>query len=239
MTGMRYLMQQRLFSFGDDFYIKDASGQDVFFVDGKALSFGDQLSFQDLERNELAYIQQRVLSWGPTYEIYQGGELRAVVKKELFTFFNCRFTVDVPGPGDLEAEGDFLDLEYELRRGGRPVATVSASRSSFTAMATSMSRVVRGSERTETARPPTRAQRAPIARRSVSRRMNVSVRRASLIARGSSSSGTGRRRRRARRRGGERATAGYPARSRPRSRPGSGGGGSGAGCLRPPGRGRR
>lgn len=67
---MRYLMRQRLFSFGDDFYVKDASGQDVFFVDGKALSFGDQLSFQDLAGNELAYIHERVLSWGPTYEIY-------------------------------------------------------------------------------------------------------------------------------------------------------------------------
>jgi len=132
MTGMRYLMQQRLFSFGDDFYIKDASGQDVFFVDGKALSFGDQLSFQDLERNELAYIQQRVLSWGPAYEIYKGGELVAVVKKELFTLFKCRFTVDVPGPDDLEAEGDFLDHKYELRRGGRPVAKVSKAWFSWT-----------------------------------------------------------------------------------------------------------
>jgi uncharacterized protein YxjI len=104
----------------------------VFFVDGKALSFGDQHSFQDLAGNELASIQQRVLSWGPTYEIYQGGELRAVVKKELFTFFNCRFTVDVPGPDDLEAEGDFLDHEYEFRRGGRSVAKVSKAWFSWT-----------------------------------------------------------------------------------------------------------
>ena len=54
--------------------------------------------------NELAFIEQRLLSWGPTYEIYIGGRLHATVKKELFTFFKCRFTVDVPGPNDLEAE---------------------------------------------------------------------------------------------------------------------------------------
>src|ERR1044071_1044648 len=57
---MRYLMKQRLFSWGDDFYIRDAEGRDVFFVDGKALSFGDQLSFQDLQKNELAYIKQKL-----------------------------------------------------------------------------------------------------------------------------------------------------------------------------------
>ena len=122
---MRYIMKQRLFSWGDDFFIKDESGRDAFFVDGKAFSLGNQLSFQDLAGNELAFIKQRLLSWGPTYEIYGGGQLYAVVKKELFTFFKCRFTVDVPGPDDLEAEGDFLDHEYRFDRGGNEVALVS------------------------------------------------------------------------------------------------------------------
>ena len=122
---MRYVMKQKLFSWGDDFYIRDAGGREVFFVDGKALSFGDQLSFQDLQRNELAFIKQKLLSWGPTYEIYRNGALAAVVKKELFTFFNCRFSVDVPGPDDLQASGDFTDHEYTITAGGRTVATVS------------------------------------------------------------------------------------------------------------------
>jgi uncharacterized protein YxjI len=122
---MRYLMKQALFAWGDDFYIKDENGRDVFFVDGKAFSFGKQLSFQDLAGKELVYIKQRLLSFGPTYEIYVDGELNAVVSKELFTFFNCKFKVDVPGPDDLEAEGDFLDHEYVFTRDGNAVAEVS------------------------------------------------------------------------------------------------------------------
>jgi len=122
---MRYLMRQKWLSLGDDFYIKDGLGRDVFFVDGKAFSFGAQLSFQDLAGNELAFIKQRLLTWGPTYEIHRGGQLQAVVTKELFSFFNCRFTVDVPGPDDLEAEGDFLDHEYIFRLPQGPVASVS------------------------------------------------------------------------------------------------------------------
>jgi uncharacterized protein YxjI len=123
---MTYLMKQKLFSWGDDFVIKDDAGQDHFLVDGKAFSLGNQLSFQDMAGNELAFIQQKLLSWGPTYEISKGDQLMAVVHKELFTFFKCTFTVDVDGgPHDLVAEGDFSDHQYVFSRGGNPIAEVS------------------------------------------------------------------------------------------------------------------
>jgi hypothetical protein len=51
--------------------------------------------------------------------------LFAVVKKELFTFFHCRFTVNVPGPDDLEAKGDLTGHEYEFWRQSGLRATVS------------------------------------------------------------------------------------------------------------------
>jgi len=84
---MRYVMRQKLLSFGDDFVIRDEAGRDVFYVDGKVFSVGDKLSFQDMEGNELASIRQKLLAWGPTYEIYGRGDLRAVVKKAIFTLF--------------------------------------------------------------------------------------------------------------------------------------------------------
>src|SRR5688572_8205361 len=118
-------MRERMLSWGDDFTIKNADGQDVFYVDGKALSFGDKLSFKDNDGKELAFIDQKLLSFGPQYEIIRGGETVAVVKKHLFTLFRAKFTVDVPGPNDLEARGNFLDHEYTFERGGREVARVS------------------------------------------------------------------------------------------------------------------
>jgi uncharacterized protein YxjI len=122
---MRYVMRQKLLSLADNFTIKNEQEQDVFLVKGKVFSFGDKLSFQDLAGNELVFIDQRLLNWSPTYELWKGGELLAVVKRELFSFIHHRFTVDVPGPDDLEAEGDFLDHEYTISRGGSVVATVS------------------------------------------------------------------------------------------------------------------
>ena len=126
---MRYQMKQKLFSFGDDFTIKDDAGNDRFFVDGRALSIGDKLSFQDMNGNELAFIRQKLLAWGPTYEIYRGGQLVAVIKQKIWTLVRNHFSVDVnadgPGPGDLEAQGNFTDHEYTLTRDNQPVATIS------------------------------------------------------------------------------------------------------------------
>ena len=122
---MRYLMRERVLSWGDDFTIKDANGNDAFYVDGKVLSFGDKLSFKNGSGVEVAFIDQKLLSVGPQYEIRRGGETIARVKKQLFTLFRAKFTVDVPGPNDLEASGNFLDHEYAFERGGREVARVS------------------------------------------------------------------------------------------------------------------
>ncbi len=122
---MRYVLKQKFWSWGDDFSIKNEAGEDVYFVDGRAFSWGDKLSFQDASGHELAFIRQKLLSWGPTYEIEVHDRLVAVVKKHLFTLLRCKFTVDVPGPDDLEAQGDFLDHEYTFERPGRAVASIS------------------------------------------------------------------------------------------------------------------
>jgi uncharacterized protein YxjI len=122
---MRYVMREKILSWGDDFTIRDADGRDAYKVDGKVFSFGDKLSFQDMQGREVARIEQKLLSLGPQYEIIRGDATVAVVKKHLFTLLRARFTVDVPGPDDLEASGNFLDHDYRFERGGRVVARAS------------------------------------------------------------------------------------------------------------------
>ncbi|WP_164103666.1 LURP-one-related/scramblase family protein [Candidatus Laterigemmans baculatus] len=122
---MRYVMKQKLFSFGEDFAIKDANGADRFFVDGKAFSLGDKLVFEDMQGHELARIEQKLLSFGKAYRILRDGRPVATVKKKIFTLFRDVFDVEDAAAGDLDATGDFLDREYQFTRDGRPVATVS------------------------------------------------------------------------------------------------------------------
>jgi uncharacterized protein YxjI len=129
--GMRFMMKQKFWSFGDDFVIRDERGNDFYQVDGAVFSFGDNLSLLDMAGNEVASISQRLLSWGPSYEIHRLGHAVASVNKELFTFFNCRFEVDGPGDEAYEATGDFLDHEYEIHGRDGTAAVVTKQWFSF------------------------------------------------------------------------------------------------------------
>ena len=123
---MRYAMKQKLFCWGDDYRILDQDGRDAYLVDGKAfVLLGQRLRFLDMSGEVLAEIRRRLLAWGPTFDIVRGGEIVATVSKHVFTLLYCKFTVDVPGPDDLEATGSLFDYEYRFQRHGRVVATVS------------------------------------------------------------------------------------------------------------------
>lgn len=128
---MRYLLKQKVFSFTDSFIIKDEEDREAYSVKGQLFSFGHKLSFCDMSGNELVFIKQKLMNFSPTYEIYVRGQLYAVIKKELFTFFKCRFNIEVIEGTPLEVEGDFLDHEYEVLMQGRSVARVSKKWFSF------------------------------------------------------------------------------------------------------------
>lgn len=123
--GGRYRMRQKLLAFGDDYYIENALGQRVYFVDGKAFRLREHLAFKDMHGNELAAIQERVLPIKDTYSVYRHGQALATVKKALIAPFRQRFDIHVAGGDSLEAQGNVLDHEYEIRDGRRRVAEVS------------------------------------------------------------------------------------------------------------------
>ncbi len=123
--GGRYRMRQKLVSFGDDYWIENAQGQRVYFVDGKAFRLREHLAFKDMRGNELASIQERVMPVKDTYSIYRNGGVLATVKKALITPLRQRFDIHVAGGENMEAQGNILDHEYEIQAGRRRVAEVS------------------------------------------------------------------------------------------------------------------
>lgn len=120
-----YVIKERFFSIGDDFDVLDEHGTKVFHVDGKVLSVRNKVVIEDPAGAEVASVHRHLVSMRPTYEIRVGGEKAAEVRKNLFTPFRDKFTIDVPGPEDLTMKGDLLDHEYVIERDGRNVATVS------------------------------------------------------------------------------------------------------------------
>jgi uncharacterized protein YxjI len=120
-----YVIRERFFSIGDDFDVLDERGTKLFHVDGKVFSVRNKVVIEDLAGNELATIQRHLIALHRTYEIQIGGEKAAEVRKKLFTPFREKFTIDVPGPDDLEMRGNLLDHEYTINRADREVAAVS------------------------------------------------------------------------------------------------------------------
>jgi uncharacterized protein YxjI len=120
-----YLIRERFFRLGEDSDVTNEQGRPVLQVDGKVLSLHDRLVLRDPAGQEVAQVHRKLVALRPTYRITVGGQQAAEVRKHLFTPFGDRFTIDVPGPDDLEMTGDLLDHEFTIRRGDQTVATVS------------------------------------------------------------------------------------------------------------------
>jgi uncharacterized protein YxjI len=123
--GGRYRMRQKLLALGDDYYIENAQEQRVYFVDGKAFRLREHLAFKDMHGNELVSLQERVLPIKDTYSVYRHGRVLATVKKVLIAPLRQRFDIHVAGGDTMEAQGNILDHEYEIRDARRVVAEAS------------------------------------------------------------------------------------------------------------------
>ncbi|MDP9382958.1 MAG: LURP-one-related family protein [Chloroflexota bacterium] len=122
---MRYLIKERFFGLGEDSDITDEAGRPVLHIDGKVLSLRDLLVLKDPTGREVARVNRKFIALRPTYEISVGGQEVAEVRKHFFTPFRDRFTIDIPGPDDLEMTGNLFDHEFTISRGDQTVATVS------------------------------------------------------------------------------------------------------------------
>jgi uncharacterized protein YxjI len=120
---MRYKIRQRIFSFGDNFIIRDEYDKARFEVRGRVFSFGDKLKIYDMVDNELVYIEQEMFHLLPRYNIYLEGSFAASVKKEL-SFFRPSFIIE-SSMGNYTIDGDIFAHEFEVLKDGRQVAYVS------------------------------------------------------------------------------------------------------------------
>ena len=116
-----FQLRHQLFSLGEDFWIQNAGGENVYKADSKAMSLRETFVVADVNDNELATIEAKLLSLQPTMKILRGGKLSATVKKAI-ALFKQKFSIKVEGGAELEAQGNVLKHEYQITSGGKPVA---------------------------------------------------------------------------------------------------------------------
>ena len=118
---MRYLVQERIFSFKADFWIEDEDGNKVFFVDGRALSLRETFQLRDASGQLRALIRKKMFAVRDTMEIEDGNGVIAKVRPAFFSPFKHRYEIDLADGSQLEAVGNFADKDWQLLAAGNQV----------------------------------------------------------------------------------------------------------------------
>jgi len=122
---MRYLVRERLFHIKDDFWVTDADGNRAFFVNAKVLSLRHTLDLQDATGSTIASIKHKLVTFTDAMEIEHDGQVIATVHKSVFSPLHHRATIDPAGGGRLEAVGNIIGKDFEVRDGDRVLARIS------------------------------------------------------------------------------------------------------------------
>jgi uncharacterized protein YxjI len=124
---MRYLVREKVFAIGDDFWVTDEQGSEVFLVDGKALRIRETFELKDRSGAVVATIRKKVLALRDSMDIERDGTVIATVRRALVSPLRHRSVVELAEGGELEAVGNVLDKEFEIRSGGQVLARISRS----------------------------------------------------------------------------------------------------------------
>ena len=113
-----YLMRQKMFSIGDDYWIEDDQGERVYKIDGKAMRLRKTLIFEDVHGHEMLKIQERAIRLRDTMAIEDSaGKTLATVKKRLINPIREHWHVDLENGPELKIKGNIVDHEYRIENG--------------------------------------------------------------------------------------------------------------------------
>ncbi|WP_214848547.1 LURP-one-related family protein [Exiguobacterium sp. s193] len=112
-------MKQKVFSLRGRFSIQDQQEQDVYLVEGSFMQIPKTFSISSVDGEEVALITKKVFSLLPKFFVEVDGETLTIEKS--FTFFKDRYTIDA---ADLEIDGDWWDMDFQIKRHGEVVGSV-------------------------------------------------------------------------------------------------------------------
>ena len=117
---MKLYIKEKVFTFGDQFSVMDAAGQEKYFVQGEVFSWGKKLHVYDRAGRELAFIKQELFNFLPNYEVRIGGQFAARVQG-IFTLFSSKYYIAGPG---WDVTGHFMEHDYIITKGNSTIVTI-------------------------------------------------------------------------------------------------------------------
>lgn len=118
---MRLFIKQQVFSLNDKFSVKDENQVDRFYVEGEFMTVGKKLRVYTSNHEEVIYIEQQLWKWFPEYNLFNGEEKLATIKKEP-SLFNNNYIIEGP---DWEIEGSITAHDYMIKNQGTVIADIN------------------------------------------------------------------------------------------------------------------
>lgn len=117
---MKLYIQEKVFSFTNQFSVLDEMGAERYHGEGELLSFGRKMHVYDMEGNEKVLVSEAVLTFMPKFSILVKGTEVAQIKKK-FTIFEPEY--EIQGL-DWKIQGDFFEHNYRIVKDDREIASV-------------------------------------------------------------------------------------------------------------------
>ncbi|CAG7651983.1 LURP-one-related/scramblase family protein [Actinacidiphila bryophytorum] len=122
---MKYVVQEKMFAIGDDYWIEDEKGRRAFYVDGKVLTVRETLEIQDPSGAVLAVIHKKLMSLRDAMTIERDGQVLVTVRKKRLALVREVYRAELASGEELEIRGDLIGKEFDIEYDGERLARVS------------------------------------------------------------------------------------------------------------------
>ncbi|MFI8995528.1 LURP-one-related/scramblase family protein [Streptomyces sp. NPDC053542] len=122
---MRYLVRDRIFGIGEDYWIEDETGRNVYLVDGKALRMRETFEIKDREGRVLITLRKKMLSMRDTMTIERDDQVIATIRRKRLSLLRNHYRVELVDGTELDVSGKVLDREFAVEYDGELLAEIS------------------------------------------------------------------------------------------------------------------
>ncbi|WP_329134287.1 LURP-one-related family protein [Streptomyces sp. NBC_01476] len=122
---MKYVVREKMFAIGDDYWIEDERGDRAFYVDGKVMRLRDTLELKDSTGAVVAVIHKKLVSIRDAMTVERDGQVLVTVKKKRLALLREVYRAELASGEELEVRGDLIGKEYDIEYGGERLARIS------------------------------------------------------------------------------------------------------------------
>jgi uncharacterized protein YxjI len=112
---MRFLVRDRILGIGDDYWVEDDRGNNVFLVDNKAMRLRDTFELKDVQGNVLIDFHKKSIALRDTMVVERQGEKVAAIKRKRLSLLRDHYHVTLADGSTLDVSGKIFDREFSVK----------------------------------------------------------------------------------------------------------------------------